>query len=101
MERERLERLKRARPASENEPPFNRPRGENIDDPTPAVSSSKSLSDSGLQYPDGTIKWTYVVRFPKESHHITIEEVLQKATLKAVVLSGFQVPLLSFSAHID
>ena len=89
MERERLERAKRAGVSNPGEPPSKRVRAENINE----ISSilSKSNSNSALQFPDGTIKWTYVVGYPKESHHITIEEIFEKDTLKAAVLSGFQV----------
>jgi hypothetical protein len=96
MERERLERLKRTRPTNENEPQIKRARMENHDDRAPsskAREKAPAVQDGTLQFPDGTIKWTYAVGYPKESHHITIEDVLQKDTLKAAVLSGFQVLL--------
>jgi hypothetical protein len=91
MERERLERLKRAGGQQVSaEPPSKRPKVDNIDYnksvPAPSVPSHTSI-----QYPDGTIKWTFARGFPVEGHHITIEEVLQKGTLKAAVLSAFQV----------
>lgn len=102
MERERLERLKRARTTSENEPQAKRLCAEKSSGKTRIESSprlpeaSTEPSDGKFQYPDGTIKWTHALGFSKESHHITIEEVLQKDTLKAAVLSGFQVPQYSF-----
>lgn len=89
MERERLERAKRSGIPPPPETPRKRIRTENINE----YSSTylKSTGGPSLQFPDGTIKWTYVVGYPKEPHHITIEDVLQKDTLKAAVLSGFQV----------
>jgi len=93
MERERLARLKPVGATNETGPPSKRQRAENTDDRLPVASLSNTHGDSKLQYPDGTIKWTYATGYPKESHHITIEEVLQKDTLKAAVLSGFQVSL--------
>jgi hypothetical protein len=94
MERERLERLKRTRPTNENEPQIKRARTENHE--TQATSSrarekAPAAQEGTLQFPDGTIKWTYAVGYDKEAHHITIEEVLQRDTLKGAVLSGFQV----------
>jgi hypothetical protein len=91
MERERLERLKRAgRQQVSAEPPPKRPKMDNIDynksAPAPSVPSHTSI-----QYLEGTIKWTFARGFPVEGHHITIEEVLQKGTLKAAVLFAFQV----------
>jgi hypothetical protein len=94
MERERLERLKRTRPTNENEPPIKHQRVENQNEQTTsskAREKAPAAQGGNLLFPDGTIKWTYAVGYPKESHHITIEEVLQKDTLKAAVLSGFQV----------
>lgn len=93
MERERLERAKRPGASPSVQLPRKRIRTENIDERSAVVS--KSPLGSMLQFPDGTIKWTYVAGYPRESHHITIEEVLQKDTLKAAVLSGFQVPFPS------
>ena len=90
MERERLERLKRTA-KSENipEPPSKRIKIEKT--PAKETRTSEITPMSSLKYPDGTIKWTFAVGYPVESHHITIEEVLQNDTLKAAVLSGFQV----------
>lgn len=101
MERERLERAKKAGVRQENlEPPATRMKLENTDN-KPSWSSTSSTASTvksalGLTYPNGTIKWTYARGYPVESHHITIEQVLQKETLKAAVLSGFQV-----STHRD
>jgi hypothetical protein len=94
MERERLERLKRTRPTNENEPPTKRTRVENHDDQAASFKARGKVpvtEGGNLLFPDGTVKWTYAVGYPKQSHHITIEEVLRKDTLKAAVLSGFQV----------
>jgi hypothetical protein len=91
MERERLERLKRAGLQASSEPPTKRARIENFDKRN--STSSKALSTHSMQYPNGMIKWTYAAGYPVEPYHITIEQVLQKDTLKAAVLSGFQVSL--------
>ena len=99
MERERLERAKRAGISPAIEPPRKRIRTENVNERnSKTVNSSEGLS---LQFPDGTIRWTYAVGYPKEPHHITIEEVLQRDTLKAAVLSGFQVTSLSKVTDVD
>ena len=88
MELERLERAKRAGVLHEAiEPPIKRIKLENLTE-NQLVSASSSPS---LQFPEGTIKWTHVAGFPDERYCITIEQVLQKETLKAAVLSGFQV----------
>ena len=105
MEKERLERAKRQGIQSTSEPPAKRMKTENVNERGSGISkglqmrdtngstlnTSATHSNSSVQYPDGTIKWTYVIGYPREEHHITIEEVLQKNTLKAAVLSGFQV----------
>lgn len=116
MEKERLERAKRQGIQITNEPPPKRIKVENINERDPPVRTGLQLKDtngstpttsvahssSSLQFPDGTIKWTYVLGYPREPHHITIEEVLQKDTLKAAVVSGFQVtPSLSSCTNSD
>lgn len=88
MELERLERAKRAGVLHEAiEPPIKRIKLENLSE-NRSVSATSSHS---LQFPNGTIKWTHVVGFPDEPRCVTIEQVLQKETLRAAVLSGFQV----------
>jgi hypothetical protein len=89
MERERLERARKAgfRQTSP-EPPLKR---QKINHDNEVVSSTFKSAGKGIQYLNGTIKWTYAEGYPRESHTITIEEVLQKETLKAAVLSAFQV----------
>ena len=89
MERERLERAKRAGISTPIEPSRKRVRTENINECSQTFV--KSPGGPSLEFPDGTIKWTYAVGYAKEPHHTTIEEVLQKDTLNAAVLSGFQV----------
>lgn len=91
MERERLERLGRAGGTqSSAEPPAKRTKLDPLDQNKSAPMARISSHDS-IQYLNGTIKWTFARGFPVESHHITIEQVLQKETLKAAVLSAFQV----------
>jgi hypothetical protein len=46
---------------------------------------------SGVQYPDGVIKKTWVRGCPRQGDDIKIEEVLQKDDLELAVLSSFQV----------
>jgi hypothetical protein len=46
---------------------------------------------SGVQYPDGVVKRTWVKGTPQEDDMIRIEEVLQKDDLELAVLSTFQV----------
>jgi hypothetical protein len=101
MERERLERAKRDGIRHDPiEPPAKRTRTDHPTHP-PQMSLGSSSQNAGkyyysvvnigLEYPDGTIKWTHARGYPVENHHITIEQVLQKDTLKAAVLSAFQV----------
>jgi hypothetical protein len=115
MEKERLERAKRQGIQSSTEPPAKGMKTENVNERGSGISkglqmrdinmstpnTSTTASNSSLQFPDGTIKWTYVIGYPRESHHITIEEVLQKHTLKAAVLSGFQVNPFPSSTNSD
>ena len=116
MEKERLERAKRRGiESTTTEPAGKRMKTENVNKQGSAISkgllvrdsnqatsnSTATHSNSSLQFPNGVIKWTYVVGYPKESHHITIEEVLQKNTLKAAVLSGFQVKPFHSSTYLD
>jgi hypothetical protein len=91
MERERLERLGHAGGTqSSAEPPAKRTKFDPLVQ-NKSAPMARTSSDDSIQYPNGTIKWTFARGFPVESHHITIEQVLQKATLKAAVLSAFQV----------
>lgn len=99
MERERLERLKRAGAQTSSEPPTKRAKVEGFDKQNSI--SSGSLSSESILYPNGTIKWTYAAGYSVEPHHITIEQVLQKDTLKAAVLSGFQVKLARVESDLD
>ena len=92
MERERVQRLNRVTKQTLEAPtirPTKRIRLENVHD-NESIDSKTSVR-TGFEYPEGMIKWTHVVGYPKEPHHITIQEVLQKNTLQAAVLSGFQV----------
>lgn len=57
---------------------------------TPADSSSSSSTLSGLKFPHGVVKKTWVKDVPRDGTDITIEEVLQKETLYGAVLSAFQ-----------
>ena len=93
MERERLERLKRT--AKKENMPESPAKRIKVDHPPIKDTTTSGVKQvSTLKYPDGTIKWTFAAGYPVESHHITIEEVLQKDTLKAAVLSAFQVLFL-------
>jgi hypothetical protein len=99
MERERLERLKRSSVQTSSEPPTKRAKTENSDEKSSVFL--KTLSSGTMLYPNGAIKWTYAAGYPVEPHHITIEQVLQKDTLKAAVLSGFQVNFAGIEANLD
>jgi hypothetical protein len=46
---------------------------------------------SGIQYPDGVVKKTWVYGCPRQGDEIKIEEVLQKNDLELAVLGAFQV----------
>ena len=62
--------------------------------PTPSnvlsFNQQKALKASGIQYPDGVVKRTWVKGCPREDD-VTIEEVFQKDDLELAVLSTFQV----------
>jgi hypothetical protein len=90
MERERLARAQTAGIKHESSEPHTKRQKTTLFSGD-AGRVTEFSSDQKLDYPDGTIKWTWAKGFPKEGHMITIEEVLQKDTLKAAVLSGFQV----------
>jgi hypothetical protein len=95
MERERLARAHKAGLRQEPpEPPSKRQKTTHVSgEPSSRADDERAVetSNRNLQFPDGTIKWTWAKGFPKETRTITIEEVLQKDTLKAALLSGFQV----------
>lgn len=60
----------------------------------PGVLSFKqqqALQTSGIQYPDGVVKRTWLRGCPEEEDTIKIEEVFQKDDLELAVLSTFQV----------
>ena len=60
----------------------------------PGVLSFKqqqALRASGIQYPDGIVKRTWLRGYPEEEDTIKIEEVFQKDDLELAVLSTFQV----------
>jgi len=91
MERQRLERLKRAGLGPTSiEPPTKKLKIEHVITETNTKSIPQHMA-GGMEYPNGTIKWTRASGYPVESHHVTIEQVLQKDTLKAAVLSAYQV----------
>lgn len=54
-------------------------------------SNGAAASVSGIQYPDGIVKKTWVKGFPRDGNDIKIEEVLQKDDLELAVLSAFQI----------
>ena len=53
--------------------------------------SQQNLKSAGIQYPQGTVKKTWVRGCPRKGDDISIEEVLQKDDLDLAVLSAFQV----------
>ncbi|KAH7393195.1 tyrosyl-DNA phosphodiesterase-domain-containing protein [Cadophora sp. MPI-SDFR-AT-0126] len=54
-------------------------------------TEEESLSKTGIQYPDGIVKKTWVKGVPRLGDDIKIEEVLQKDDLQLAILSAFQV----------
>jgi hypothetical protein len=56
-----------------------------------SLHQQKALQESGVRYPDGAVKRTWVKGCPREDDTITIEEVLQKEDLELAVLSTFQI----------
>lgn len=101
----RLERLKRKRESSISPPTLGRKTTIPIHQPLDRNTTTKSLSfkatdsqasikpeapsGSGLQYPNGVIKKTWAFGYPR-SDDIKIEELLQRQSLQAAVLSSFQ-----------
>lgn len=62
--------------------------------PAPNVLSfnqQQALQGSGIRYPDGVVKRTWVQGCPMEDDMIKIEEVFQKDTLDLALLCTFQV----------
>jgi hypothetical protein len=53
--------------------------------------NSGQVPPSGLQYPNGVVKMTWVDGYDRDGTDITIEEVLQKDSLELAVLSAFQI----------
>ena len=102
MERQRLERLKRVGTGqTSSEPPAKKARVEHISTAKKTTENVTHHMRDGMEYPNGTIKWTFANGYPVESHHVTIEQVLQKHTLKAAVLSAFQVTSIHPLTNID
>ncbi|OWO99911.1 hypothetical protein B2J93_6966 [Marssonina coronariae] len=54
-------------------------------------NQQQSLLDSGIQYPNGVVKKTWVHGVPRRGDDIRIEEVLQSNDLELAVLSAFQI----------
>ncbi len=54
-------------------------------------SQQQIIDNSGIQYPNGVVKKTWVYGCPRQGDDIKIEEVFQKSTLEIAVLSAFQV----------
>lgn len=56
---------------------------------TIAPPNTSPAASTGIQYPRGVIKKTWVLGYPRTGTDIKIEEVLQKNTLKTAVISSF------------
>ncbi len=69
----------------DNRSPLDR----NLSDVLP--HSQQNLIPSGIQYPNGIVKKTWVYGTPRHGDDIKIEEVLQKNDLELAVLSAFQI----------
>jgi len=65
-------------------------RRKNVPDALPFTENTGRVT-SGIQYPDGIIKKTWVYGCHRQGDDIKIEEVLQKDDLELAVLSSFQV----------
>ncbi|KAL9623294.1 MAG: hypothetical protein Q9160_002401 [Pyrenula sp. 1 TL-2023] len=101
----RLKRLKRKRESSISPPTLGRKSTVPIHHPFDHPTNAKPLSfkatdsqpsretevtsESSLQYPNGVIKKTWAFGYPR-SDDIKIEELLQRKSLQAAVLSSFQ-----------
>lgn len=104
-EEARLQRLKRKREASISPPALSRNSttlrpspSNNVSNEhsaasktleTQAPASSRNTCRPSLQYPDGMIKKTWVLGYPRLGD-IKFEELLQRESLQAAVLSSFQ-----------
>ena len=93
MERERLERKRKAEDCSiaDRALPTKRTRVAAKSPVRNAIASQTAPqpSHSGLQFPSGVVKKTWALGFPREDD-IKIEEVLQRSDLQLAVLSSFQ-----------
>ncbi|KAF7558631.1 hypothetical protein G7046_g5516 [Stylonectria norvegica] len=92
MEQARLQRLgKRPRAASDDDvmevPPPKRKAPQQVSVP---VSSTPASSASPPPFPNGVVKRTWALGYPRTSEDIKIEEVFQKDKLQLAVLSSFQ-----------
>jgi hypothetical protein len=103
MEEERLKRLagKRERPwndeAEATLPPLKKQAGptkaSDTAEPTPSamISSSQPSGIRGsLKFPNGAVKKTWALGYPRNGDDIKIEEILQKDQLELAILSSFQ-----------
>ncbi|KAH7402940.1 tyrosyl-DNA phosphodiesterase-domain-containing protein [Pyrenochaeta sp. MPI-SDFR-AT-0127] len=89
MEQERLARLgKRKREPSPELLSKQKMRSPAIEAPLKASTLNVPRTAALLQYPSGTIKRTFAVKFPR-TDDITIDEVLQADSLNIAVISSF------------
>lgn len=58
--------------------------------PDPSLNPSRASAATGLPFPKGVVKKTWVYGQPRKGDDIKIEEVLQKQHLQLAVLSSYQ-----------
>lgn len=102
MEAERLKRLagKRERPVDDEveaalPPPKKQATSKAPDTarrtlPATASSSQPRGSHGSLKFPNGVVKKTWALGYPRTGDDVKIEEVLQKDQLELAILSSFQ-----------
>jgi hypothetical protein len=104
MEEERLARANRTmvqekghnqtnEKVKKRKPSASPPRDEDREYRIPKIARllTTPSASSGIQFPNGVVKRTWVSGCPRSGDDIKIEEVLQKNDLELAVLSAFQV----------
>ena len=89
MEAERLARLgKRKRDPSPERPSKQIATTTSLQPTQPASTNQSTAKSTALQYPEGVIKRTFAIKYPR-TNDITIDEVLQALTVDIAVISAF------------
>lgn len=71
--------------SSERSSPLDRPETSSV----PTTNATHPTAKPGIQWPKGVVKKTYVAKAQRMGNDITIEEVIQRATLKFGMFSSF------------